>query len=250
MGTFERGIRWGRGGRPAVLVAIALLAAGCGSGSGSSSGQPAPAPSAAAAAAAAATASATDDDEPTADGTLAPPGRATTAFTYNPALAPEGATIEVDVDAGAGSTGIRLAVEGLLPNRGYAAHAHVNGCGPTGDVAGPHFQNQVDPAAAPGKPSTDPAYANPQNEIWLDLRTDGDGDGESRAEVPFAFTDRAPASDRDPRGRDDRHGPRPGRLGRGAAGLHHGAVPVGGRPAPARPVHDRPHKVSGLAHSS
>ena len=83
---------------------------------------------------------------------------------------------------------------GLLPNRGYAAHAHVNACGPTGDAAGPHFQNQVDPAAAPGKPSTDPAYANPQNEIWLDLRTDGNGDGESRAEVPFVFTGRAPAS--------------------------------------------------------
>ena len=93
-----------------------------------------------------------------------------------------------------GSTEIRLDVDGLLPNRGYAAHAHVNACGPTGDAAGPHFQNQVDPAAAPGKPSTDPAYANPQNEIWLDLRTDGDGDGESRAEVPFVFTGRAPAS--------------------------------------------------------
>ena len=50
------------------------------------------------------------------------------------------------------------------------------------------------PPRRPGKPSTDPAFANPQNEIWLDLRTDGDGDGESRAEVPFAFTDRAPAS--------------------------------------------------------
>ena len=96
-------------------------------------------------------------------------------------------------------------------------------------MAGPHFQNQVDPAAAPGKPSTDPAYANPQNEIWLDLRTDGDGDGGSRVEVPFTFTDRAPASDRDPRGRDDRHGPGPGRLRGCPAGLHHGAVPVGAR---------------------
>jgi Cu-Zn family superoxide dismutase len=193
MGTFGRGLRRLRGGRLLLVAAAALLAAGC--GSGSSSGQAAPAASAAApATAAAATTAATDDNEPTAEGTLAPPERATTAFTYNPALAPEGATIEVDVDAGAGSTGIRLAVEGLLPNRGYAAHAHVNACGPTGDVAGPHFQNRVDPAAAPGKPSTDPTYANPQNEIWLDLRTDGDGDGESRAEVPFTFTDRAPAS--------------------------------------------------------
>ena len=130
-----------------------------------------------------------------ADGVLAPPERATTAFTYNPALAPEGATIEVDVTPAAVRRPRSCSTStGLLPNRGYAAHAHVNACGPTGDVAGPHFQNQVDPAAAPGKPSTDPAYANPQNEIWLDLRTDGDGDGESRVEVPFAFTDRAPAS--------------------------------------------------------
>ena len=120
--------------------------------------------------------------------------RATTAFTYNPALAPEGATVEVEADGRGGSTEIRLDVDGLLPNRGYAAHAHANPCGPTGDAAGPHFQNNVDPAAAPGKPSTDPAYANPQNEIWLDLRTDGNGDGESRAEVPFGFTGRAPAS--------------------------------------------------------
>ena len=100
----------------------------------------------------------------------------------------------MDVDDRGAATEIRLEVEGLLPNRGYAAHAHVNACGTTGDAAGPHFQNQVDPAAGPGKPSTDPTYANPQNEIWLDLRTDGDGDGEARSEVPFVFTDRAPAS--------------------------------------------------------
>jgi Cu-Zn family superoxide dismutase len=192
MRTFERGRRRGRAGGPAALAAIALLAAGCGSGSGS--GGPAPATPAAAPAATAATAATTDADEATATGTLAPPERATNAFTYNPALAPEGATIEVDVTPGSASTEVVLDVEGLLPNRGYAAHAHVNACGPTGDIAGPHFQNRVDPAAAPGKPSTDPAYANPQNEIWLDLRTDGDGDGETRAEVPFTFTDRAPAS--------------------------------------------------------
>ena len=190
MGTFGRGSRWGRGGGSAVLAVIALLATGCGSG------QPAaPATSAAAPAATTTAAPTTGGNEGIgADGVLAPPERATTAFTYNPALAPEGATIEVDVTPGGASTEVLLDVGGLLPNRGYAAHAHVNACGPTGDAAGPHFQNRVDPAAAPGKPSTDPAYANPQNEIWLDLRTDGDGDGESRVEVPFAFTDRAPAS--------------------------------------------------------
>ena len=180
------------GARPPVVVATAVLAAGCASGQPAAPASPTPAapPSATAPVAAATTSGGGGGTE--AEGVLAPPDRATTAFTYNPALAPEGATIEVESEGRGGSTEIRLDVDGLLPNRGYAAHAHVNACGPTGDAAGPHFQNQVDPAAAPGKPSTDPAYANPQNEIWLDLRTDGDGDGESRAEVPFVFTGRAP----------------------------------------------------------
>ena len=172
-----------------ILAVAAVLAGGC------ASGQPAApaAPPSAAAPAATVEPTATADDTD-ADGVLAAPDRASNAFTYNPALAPEGAGIDVEVDDRGGTTEIRLDAEGLLPNRGYAVHAHVNACGPAGDAAGPHFQNQVDPAAAPGKPSTDPAYANPQNEIWLDLRTDGEGDGGSSAEVPFVFTDRAPAS--------------------------------------------------------
>ncbi len=181
-----------RGVRLPVVVAAAVLAAGCASGQPAAPASPTPAAAPSATApTAAATASGSGAE---AEGVLAPPDRATTAFTYNPALAPEGATIEVESDSRGGSTEIRLDVDGLLPNRGYAAHAHTNACGPTGDAAGPHFQNQVDPAAAPGKPSTDPAYANSRNEIWLDLRTDGDGDGESRVEVPFAFAGRAPAS--------------------------------------------------------
>jgi superoxide dismutase, Cu-Zn family len=179
--------RWATTRLP-ILVAAAVLAGGCASGSPAA---PAAPPSTAPPAA-----GPTSDTEepPTAEGALAPPDRASNAFTYNPALAPEGTNVEVDVHSSDRSTEVRLSVEGLLPDRGYAAHAHVNPCGPTGDAAGPHFQNQVDPAAAPGKPSTDPAFANPQNEIWLDLRTDGDGDGESTATVPFGFADRAPAS--------------------------------------------------------
>jgi superoxide dismutase, Cu-Zn family len=196
MGTFGRGFRRLRGSRLLLLAAIAFLAAGCGSGSGSGQATSAAPTAAPAAATTASSASPTTGGSggTGAEGVLAPPERATTAVTYNPALAPEGATIKVDVNARGGSTEVRLDVRGLLPSRGYAAHAHVNPCGPTGDVAGPHFQNQVDPAAAPGKPSTDPAYANPQNEIWLDLRTDGAGAGGSRVEVPFTFTGRAPAS--------------------------------------------------------
>jgi superoxide dismutase, Cu-Zn family len=129
-----------------------------------------------------------------AGGTLAPPEQARDAVTYDPALAPVGARISVEAGESEGATQVRLEVDGLLPNRGYAAHAHARPCGSTGAAAGPHFQNEVDPAATPEQPSTDPAYANPRNEIWLDLRTDDAGHGEASTEVPFVFGDRAPAS--------------------------------------------------------
>jgi superoxide dismutase, Cu-Zn family len=174
-----------------VVAAAVILAGGCAS---SGTAAPVPAGSAAPTATAAPPSATEATGQPRAEGALAPPDRATNAFTYNPALAPEGADVSVGVGASGATTQVTLNVEGLLPDRGYAAHAHVNPCGPTGDLAGPHFQNRPDPAAAPGKASTDPAYANPQNEIWLDLRTDGDGNGKATAQVPFVFTDRAPAS--------------------------------------------------------
>jgi Cu-Zn family superoxide dismutase len=131
-----------------------------------------------------------------AEGTLAPADRGSGAVTYNPGIAPEGAKVTVTVTGdGDGGTVIALDVDGFLPDRGYAAHAHVNPCGSTGADAGPHFQNTPDPAAAPDRPSTDPAYANPENEVWLDLHTDADRGGRSEARVPFAFAEsRAPRS--------------------------------------------------------
>ncbi|MCA1671834.1 MAG: superoxide dismutase family protein, partial [Actinobacteria bacterium] len=116
------------------------------------------------------------------------------AFTYNPDLAPPGARLTVTLTPSDGATMGKLDVSGLLPNRGYAVHLHANPCGSTGAAAGPHFQHQVDPVATPDKPSTDPKYANPDNEVWLDVQTDAKGSGTSTAKVPFAFTDRAPAS--------------------------------------------------------
>ncbi|MQA12940.1 MAG: superoxide dismutase [Pseudonocardiaceae bacterium] len=163
-----------------------LAAAGCSSGNsgqGEGGGSASDSPSA--------TASAGDN---TYRGTLAPPESAGDAYTYDPALAPVGAQLVATVTEAASSTTVKLEATGLLPDRGYAVHAHVNPCGATGDAAGPHFQNRIDPAATPQQPSSDPTYANPQNEIWLDLRTNGQGAGSSIAEVPFTFTDRAPAS--------------------------------------------------------
>jgi superoxide dismutase, Cu-Zn family len=127
-------------------------------------------------------------------GKLAAPNPTSTAVTYNPALAPIGATVTGVITSSANSTMAELVVSGLLPNRGYAVHTHTNACGATGEAAGPHYQNRIDPAATPQAPSTNPEYANPSNEIWLDVRTDATGSGRSHTTVPFIFTDRAPGS--------------------------------------------------------
>jgi Cu-Zn family superoxide dismutase len=129
--------------------------------------------------------------------TLAAPNPGAEAVTYNPALAPEGAAILAAVmPAGYGypRTVATVHVAGLQPNRGYAVHAHTKACGATGEEAGPHYQHRIDPAATPQAPSTNPEYANPRNEIWLDLRTNSVGSASSSAIVPFSFTDRTPAS--------------------------------------------------------
>ncbi|MGH4007724.1 MAG: superoxide dismutase [Pseudonocardiaceae bacterium] len=129
--------------------------------------------------------------------TLVEPTPDAEAVTYNPALAPAGAGILAAVmpaGYGAPRTVATLSVGGLLPNRGYAVHAHTNACGATGEDAGPHYQNRIDPAATPQAPSTNPEYANPRNEIWLDIRTDADGSASSGTTVPFSFTDRVPGS--------------------------------------------------------
>jgi Cu-Zn family superoxide dismutase len=136
--------------------------------------------------------------DPTAlsgSGTFTSPDPASKAITYNPTLAPVDAAVLASVipsGYGYSRTEATLVVAGLLPNRSYAAHAHTNSCGITGEGAGPYYQNRIDPAAKP--PSTSPRYANPRNEIWLDLRTDASGQGTSQTAVPFGFTDRRPAS--------------------------------------------------------
>jgi Cu-Zn family superoxide dismutase len=126
--------------------------------------------------------------------TLTTPTPTSKANTYNPALAPVGARLATTMTPSGESTNAVLTVSGLLPNRGYAVHAHTNACGPDPALAGPHYQNRIDPAATPENPSTDPQYANPRNEIWLDVRTDAAGSGTSRTTVPFVFTDRGPGS--------------------------------------------------------
>jgi superoxide dismutase, Cu-Zn family len=129
--------------------------------------------------------------------TFVAPSPGAEAVTYNPALVPEGASILASImPAGFGYTETRanLSAAGLLPNHAYVVRAHTQACGATAEDAGPPYQNRVDPAATPQGASTNPQYANPRNELWLDIRTDSDGSASSGASVPFTFTDRAPAS--------------------------------------------------------
>ncbi len=106
-----------------------------------------------------------------------------TAVTYDPTLVPAGAQGTVDATSSSTGTSVALSVQGLLPGRSYGAHAHTEPCGTTGAAAGPHYQNTADPV----QPSVDPRYANPDNEIWLDLTTDASGAGTARTAVTWEF---------------------------------------------------------------
>jgi superoxide dismutase, Cu-Zn family len=105
------------------------------------------------------------------------------AITYDQRLVKVGAFASVDARSGGGITTVRLEVLGFEPGRRYGAHVHTSPCGATGADAGPHFQNVVDPV----QPSVDPRYANPQNEIWLDLTTDAQGAGRATSTVDWEF---------------------------------------------------------------
>jgi len=112
------------------------------------------------------------------------------AYTYDTAQLPSGVLVRVGVTYPAnGSTVVTLHVKGAVPNREYGAHAHVAVCGPTGAAAGGHFQRVPFPV---GGSSTDPAYANPDNEVWLDFTTDADGNGSAQSVVAWQPDNRRP----------------------------------------------------------
>jgi superoxide dismutase, Cu-Zn family len=114
-----------------------------------------------------------------------------TAITYDDALVKAGSRVAVEARPDGGSTRVKLAVRGLEPDRRYGAHVHTNSCGAAPADAGPHFQHEADPV----QPSVDPRYANPQNEIWLDLTTDGTGAGTAETTVAWVVPeDRRPGS--------------------------------------------------------
>ncbi len=124
-----------------------------------------------------------------AGGLFAAPAGATAAFTYDPSQVPVGARVAVRaVPTGSGRT-VVLHAWGLLPDETYGAHAHYLPCGATGAAAGAHYQNAPDPAANGSLTvaSTDPAYANPANEVWLDLVTNAAGNGRAQTVVDWPF---------------------------------------------------------------
>ncbi|MET7512651.1 superoxide dismutase family protein [Streptomyces sp. NPDC005480] len=108
---------------------------------------------------------------------------ASPAVTYDMKLVPAGARIEVVQRGGHGRMSVSVRVEGLAAGRVYGAHVHQEECGGDPAAAGGHYQHREDPV----RPSKDPAYANPENEVWLDFTTDAHGAGAATARQGWEF---------------------------------------------------------------
>ncbi|MEU8823543.1 superoxide dismutase family protein [Streptomyces sp. NPDC048636] len=80
-------------------------------------------------------------------------------------------------------TFVFISLRGLAPDHHFGIHVHTKPCGTKPDSSGPHYQNEQDPH----QPSTNPTYANPRNEVWLDLTTNGVGKGWSKSWVKWHF---------------------------------------------------------------
>lgn len=111
------------------------------------------------------------------------------AFTYDEVAVPVGATVNVESEEENGRTTVTFSARGLAPNRDFGVHVHTRACGPQPSDSGPHYQNVLDPAATAEAPSSDPAYANPQNEVWLDVTTDASGHAQASTAVEWEFRD-------------------------------------------------------------
>ncbi|MEV6473039.1 superoxide dismutase family protein [Streptomyces sp. NPDC051657] len=112
-----------------------------------------------------------------AAGVFSPPGSfvPSDALTYDTRLVPAGARIEVTQFADPSGTRVGARLRGLVPGRAYGMHVHTSPCGADPAAAGPHYQHR--PAAT----------ADPVNEVWLDFRTDEEGDGRAEALHGWGF---------------------------------------------------------------
>lgn len=109
--------------------------------------------------------------------------RAPDWVTYRPDLVPPGTSITVVTRSSGDRSSVLVTAKGLKPNQLYTAHAHARPCGTDPNASGPHYQNVVDPV----QPSVDPAFANPANELWLDLMSDVDGRADADSTVTWHF---------------------------------------------------------------
>ncbi|MEU5024810.1 superoxide dismutase family protein [Streptomyces milbemycinicus] len=82
-------------------------------------------------------------------------------------------------------TRVMVWVRGLKANHTFGVHVHTKTCGTMPNDAGPHYQNVKDPK----QPSTNPKYANPHNEVWLQITTDKSGDAHAMTHVNWRFRD-------------------------------------------------------------
>lgn len=104
---------------------------------------------------------------------------------YSPEI-PAGATARVHTAYDStGDTRITIRVRGLRPRTGYQIRVHELPCGAKPKAAGRIFENTPNPD--PESP-TDPAYANPANQIWLDVTTDRTGAAVARSRVSWQFS--------------------------------------------------------------
>lgn len=115
------------------------------------------------------------------------PAEGVGAVTYDETAVPEGATSDVQVRVQDGQTHVQFTGTSLEADRDFGAHVHTKPCGERPEDAGPHYQNDPDPAASAEEPSSDPAYANPENEVWLDFTTDDGGSAQSSVTVEWEF---------------------------------------------------------------
>ncbi|MFM9369761.1 superoxide dismutase family protein [Streptomyces sp. Da 82-17] len=116
---------------------------------------------------------------------FAPPNAfiASDAKTYDMSLVPAGAHIEVTQVTGPTGNVVTLKVDGLKPDRPYGVHVHQKPCGAQPTDAGGHYQHRKDPV----QPSTNPAYVNPRNEVWLDFTTNRSGTGAAASRHGWNF---------------------------------------------------------------
>ncbi|MEU1806841.1 superoxide dismutase family protein [Streptomyces sp. NPDC019937] len=80
-------------------------------------------------------------------------------------------------------TFVFLALRGVAPDHHFGIHVHTRPCGTKPDSSGSHYQNMKDPK----QPSTNPKYANPHNEMWLDATTNSSGDARAKSWVKWHF---------------------------------------------------------------